>query len=585
MTWKKIANLRGPAGYNATGAAEDDAAIAAFARATAGPTALNRALTELTGLNPKNFGAVGDGVHDDTVALQAAIDAAVPGQAVIFSPSGSTNEFYRITSGLLISEPGIRLIGQPRDAYSVSIRCATPGVTMLTVKHAGFVAQDIHFMGVDDIADGGTNGAGMTVNGLDLYGTIRGDIDAEISGCTFQYMNVAIRTRARNAKVSDLSLFNHCRRGVVIDGIDPTYHTDPAAVDQNRGNTIDGCRFHNVGASSADAAVDITNTAKVLHAIIKDNFFDSFSENHVRAVGTAAAPHTGLTLSGNKHTETIGNAYDLTFVQDSTLKNADVMGPIAGRYTGDMVRLTDCTNISVGNVFGRRIGKSVFVGTRCTGIKIDKLEAKGISSDPGFLADCIVFDAASSQITMRGGDFESSRGGGFTGDPTLTTMVDYEFRGMGAKNINSKTVVNHTHRGANASVEGKDGRIEEIGYGQYELAAGVAKEIAVVTSGGNFGSFLLEVELTGRSSAGDAYLVARRAIRPENGTPVSVTLGTDAAAGVTLGAITASGTAGVSVKVTATQNNWVGVRVRASAGGAASAANNRSVTVAMAAQS
>lgn len=46
MTRTKLSTLRGPAGFNATGAAQDDAAIAAFMLGTAGPSASRNALAQ-----------------------------------------------------------------------------------------------------------------------------------------------------------------------------------------------------------------------------------------------------------------------------------------------------------------------------------------------------------------------------------------------------------------------------------------------------------------------------------------------------------------------------------------------------------
>lgn len=533
-------------------------------------------------LNVRDFGAVCDGVHDDSDAIEAANAALVAGQELIFPPPGSTNQFYRVTRGFTITTPSVRWTGQPRDAYSVSIRSSVPGLTILTVKAGGFVAQDIHFMGVENIADGGENGAGMTVNGLELFGTVRGDIDALIGGCTFQYMNVGIRVRSRNATIKG-DMFSHCRTGVTLDGIDASYHTDPAAIDQYRGNIISENRFHNVGATLSDAGLLITNTAKVIHAIIEGNFFDSWSTNHIKAVGTALAPHSGLTIRDNKHTETIGSAYDLTFVQDSTVRDIDVLGPISSRYSGDMIRITDCTNLTIDSVFGRRIGRSALVGTRCTEIRLGKIDVKGFSVDPGQVSDGVVFDSSSTQIFMRGLDVSLGAGNGFTGNPTNSTMIDSDFRSVSLARINSNTVLNHSRRGSNGYVEGRAGRVEDTGYGQYDLAAGVAREIAVATVGGNFGSMFLEIELTGRASTGDAFFIGRRVVRPENGTPVITTVGTDGTSGMTV-TITASGTAGVSIKATTATATYIGARVRASAGGGASAANSRAVTVTMASQ-
>jgi polygalacturonase len=64
-------------------------------------------------INVKDFGAVGDGVADDTAAIQAAINAASSsktGKEVIF-PSANTSQFYKITSPLTVTGI-IRLRGE-----------------------------------------------------------------------------------------------------------------------------------------------------------------------------------------------------------------------------------------------------------------------------------------------------------------------------------------------------------------------------------------------------------------------------------------------------------------------------------------
>lgn len=57
-------------------------------------------------VSPLDFGAVGDGVADDTAAIQAAIDAS-PGRQIFF-PAGK----YLITSTLNITSPNTRLVGE-----------------------------------------------------------------------------------------------------------------------------------------------------------------------------------------------------------------------------------------------------------------------------------------------------------------------------------------------------------------------------------------------------------------------------------------------------------------------------------------
>lgn len=90
--WTFKQNTRGPAGYNATGAAEDDAAIARFIGEAAGATLTGAALTKLRGQLVKSvmdFGAKGDGKTDDTAAIARAVAALPAAGGVLLFPAGN----------------------------------------------------------------------------------------------------------------------------------------------------------------------------------------------------------------------------------------------------------------------------------------------------------------------------------------------------------------------------------------------------------------------------------------------------------------------------------------------------------------
>jgi Pectate lyase superfamily protein len=72
-------------------------------------------------LNVKTFGAVGDGVADDTAEIQAALDAAgtTKSSRTVYLPSG----IYKITSPLVIKQQGTSLIGD--GIFSTVINQAT----------------------------------------------------------------------------------------------------------------------------------------------------------------------------------------------------------------------------------------------------------------------------------------------------------------------------------------------------------------------------------------------------------------------------------------------------------------------------
>lgn len=113
--------------------------------------------------------------------------------------------------------------------------------------------------------------------------------------------------------------------------------------------------------------------------------------------------------------------------------------------------------------------------------------------------------------------------------------------------------------------------------------AGGAKTVATVTGGTNYTSFELEVTTIGRTASGPFYSKVVRYVRPENGTPVYLTVGTDVVSGGIGLSFSTSGTSGVNVVATPTGvDAFATVHVEAKGGAGASSAANRNVTVAMA---
>lgn len=92
------------------------------------------------GLNAKDFGAIGDGVADDSLALQAAMDAAFERSLPLLVPAGH----YRINVTLNINttsrpgqadRPGLRLLGQ--GAGLTSIFAGAPMLAVLNYSCVG----------------------------------------------------------------------------------------------------------------------------------------------------------------------------------------------------------------------------------------------------------------------------------------------------------------------------------------------------------------------------------------------------------------------------------------------------------------
>lgn len=105
----------------------------------------------------KDFGAVGDGVTDDTIAIQAAVDYAISSDThSVFFPFAQ-RERYRLTSTIVISASGFQLLGNVAPIYEP--------------ETGGYIFGD---RGVTDLFNYG-NGAAITpsnqfvVEGLAFY--------------------------------------------------------------------------------------------------------------------------------------------------------------------------------------------------------------------------------------------------------------------------------------------------------------------------------------------------------------------------------------------------------------------------------
>jgi hypothetical protein len=105
----------------------------------------------------KDFGAVGDGVADDTAAIQAAINAATTSSTakeVVF-PSSDTSDFYKITAPIVITKP-IRLRGESTNGAVILAVGLSAGQFILDFSNA---VSSAYFFGVENLTVRSDNGA------------------------------------------------------------------------------------------------------------------------------------------------------------------------------------------------------------------------------------------------------------------------------------------------------------------------------------------------------------------------------------------------------------------------------------------
>ena len=98
--------------------------------------------------NVMDYGAVGDGVADDTAAIQATINAAIPivssGGATVYFPRGS----YNCTNLTLASKSGLHLTGDASTVYScikISGKITCNNTTDFRCNNLKFVGANFNF--------------------------------------------------------------------------------------------------------------------------------------------------------------------------------------------------------------------------------------------------------------------------------------------------------------------------------------------------------------------------------------------------------------------------------------------------------
>ncbi|HET6747595.1 MAG TPA: glycoside hydrolase family 55 protein [Candidatus Saccharimonadales bacterium] len=116
-------------------------------------TSLNKASFAL---NVKDFGALGNGVHDDTSAIQAALNNLPAAGGTVFVPAGT----YVISSPIQLGE-GARLMGAGAGTV-LRVAASASGIDVIKIGNGG---ATVSFAGVSNlkISSDGQKSAGAAI--------------------------------------------------------------------------------------------------------------------------------------------------------------------------------------------------------------------------------------------------------------------------------------------------------------------------------------------------------------------------------------------------------------------------------------
>jgi len=363
-------------------------------------------------VNVKDFGAVGDGVTDDTAAIQAAIDT---GYDLIF-PSGT----YITSSQLTMNTAGQQLTAlhpYPNEFGGAAIQFSHNGVCVL-IQEAQCAITNLKFVGPDLTVDTAIKAAKLTNTD---------DIDVAVKNCLFKTCAVGINVIGRSLNASE-NLFANCTTCITLSW--PTSGTsgtgDQALPLGWRATRILNNRAHSctlfLQTTGADkqyfrGAVINANQMDIGERFFEGGIIDSVISNNVVEMANSTIIYidsggSELAITGNLLNGTSGDAAQsparsIWFATGSTPSKVSITGNSMSYMDVDCIQFVPAAEyISiVGNYFGEAATRSISINGG-----MYKSSIVGNSFNPGTGLTCIdATGAAIADIVIFGNGFASAK--------------------------------------------------------------------------------------------------------------------------------------------------------------------------------
>ena len=181
-------------------------------------------------ITPQMYGAVGDGITDDTQAFQDAIDA-LSSSVELFIPKGD----YLITSSLIITTPNITIRGGNKNERYGRIITPSTGFIVFDIRTAGVTIANV---AIDEYDSGGSANTAIKIKRTGSTADNDANLDTAILNCLFYFTGKGVVLDGRNVDIFECT-FNNNKVGVEV------FNDTSADI---RGVNINNNRFHGIGS-------------------------------------------------------------------------------------------------------------------------------------------------------------------------------------------------------------------------------------------------------------------------------------------------------------------------------------------------